>query len=336
MPNVKNQVFRIRIIDELLRKQEWVTTQKMQRDIIHRLGYSVTLRTIQNDIDDMKYSTKLNYNAPIEFNKTRNAHRYTDHAYSINRFALRNEEITALQFYAECLQAFSGYKLFDSFSSGIKKVIDGVVVRNQLKTTTNPRTIIQTDTLVTPAGQEYLEQLVVAIENKLICTLTYQQYGDIAVHTRTAQPLFLKEYRNRWYLLAYRLDKKQLRTYALDRIKSLAVSDKEISSPYDFNPDAYFKYSFGITTPDKKVEKVVLRFSKREAPYIISLPIHPTQIILKNTARSITIQIEVLLSYELIDFILSKTPEVKVISPTSLVRDISLKIEKGLALYKKK
>jgi RIO-like serine/threonine protein kinase len=46
MPNVKNQVFRIRIIDELLRKQEWVTTQKMQRDIIHRLGYSVTLRTM--------------------------------------------------------------------------------------------------------------------------------------------------------------------------------------------------------------------------------------------------------------------------------------------------
>ncbi len=335
MPHTKNQTFRIKIIDDLLSRSTWVKTARIKQVIEEFLTETIAERTIQKDIYDMQHDTRLGYYAPIEYNKKRGAYTYTEKGYTIKNFSLQPEEITALQFYAECLQAFSGYKLFNSFSSGIKKVIEGVQVRKKIKPTTNPKTIIQTDTLITPEGHEYLEDLVYAIDNKLKCQMTYQQYGSVQIHSRILQPLFLKEYRNRWYLLAQRLDNKELRTYALDRIKSLQLTEDPILDPYDFNPELYFKHSFGITTPDSPIEKVVLQFTKVEAPYITSLPIHPTQTIIKQTSRSLTISIEVMISYELYDFILSKTPNVKVLSPYKVVKVITEKLQEALLFYKK-
>jgi len=65
----------------------------------------------------MKEDTRLGYYAPIEYDSKLKAYKYSDPDYSINNFSLTSEEINALQFYAECLQVFSGYKLFDSYTS---------------------------------------------------------------------------------------------------------------------------------------------------------------------------------------------------------------------------
>ncbi|MCW3117951.1 MAG: hypothetical protein JWM28_2033 [Chitinophagaceae bacterium] len=334
MPNTKNQTFRIKIIDDLLTRNKWVKTTRIKEVIESKLIETVSLRTIQKDIDDMKNDTRLGYNAPIIYNKGRGAFCYEDEDYTIKNFSLRPEEITALQFYAECLQAFSGYKLFDSFSSGIKKVIDGVQVRNRIKTSTNPKTILQTDSLITPVGHEYLEILVHAIDDKLKTEITYRQYGSNETQKRILIPLFLKEYRNRWYLLSQRLDNKELRTYALDRIKTVNVTDETLTGGYDFKPDEYFEHSFGITTPDSPIETIVLRFSTAESAYITSLPIHPTQTIVKRTAKYVTISIRVMLSYEVYDFILSKTPEVKVMAPAKVAKAIAEKLKKAADFYK--
>ena len=335
MPETKNPNFRIKIIDDLLSRSKWVKTSQIKKAIESKMNETVSERAIQKDINDMKNDTRLEYYAPIEYNKKRGAYCYTEDNYTIRNFSLRPEEITALQFYAECLQAFSGYKLFDSFSSGIKKVIDGVTVRNRMKPSTNPKTIIQTDSLVTPAGHEYLEELVHAIDEKLKTEIAYQPYESGKINTRILHPLFLKEYRNRWYLLAQKLDKKELRTYALDRIKSVKVTDEIVTSDYDFKPEEYFEHSFGITTPDAPIETIILRFSKAESAYITSLPIHPTQQIIKQTTKYLTISIRVILSYEVYDFILSKTPEVKVLAPAKVANTVAEKLKKAADFYKK-
>jgi len=334
MPRTKNQVFRLRVIDELLNRKKWVKTSHIKKTIEEKLLENVSERTIQNDINAMKNDTRLAYYAPIEYNKSRGAYTYEESGFTINNFSLQPQEITALQFYGECLQSFSGYKVFDSFSSGLKKVINGVQVRSKLKSSTNPKTIIQTDTLVTPEGNEYVEELVYAIDNKIQIEICYLKYGSEVTDERILLPCFLKEYKNRWYLLAFRLDNKEIRTYALDRIKRLVVTDVISSEDLSFNPDHYFKHSFGITTPDAPVEKIILRFNAKEAPYIKSLPIHKTQIIENETDDFIDVSIEVILSYEVYEFILSKTPDVKVMSPIEVAVQIAKKLQNGAELYK--
>jgi predicted DNA-binding transcriptional regulator YafY len=334
MPPLKNQSFRIKIIDDLLSRQKWVKTTTIKRDIELKLMESISIRTIQQDIKDMKENTLLGYYAPISYNKSRGAYSYDDPGYTIKNFSLSAEEVDALKFYAECLQVFSGYKLFNAFTSGIEKVIKGVQTRSIIKPTSNARLIIQTDSLITAKGEEYMGDMVYAIDNRLKCEIDYLPYDKKKIYKRILLPLLLKEYRNRWYLLSARIDSKEIRTYALDRIKTFHVTDEVYEDLREFDHEKYFNHSFGITTPEAKVETITLRFNKKQAPYILSLPIHKTQQVLETTRLTITISITVILSYEVYEFILSKSPDVKVLGPSHLAKNIAEKLKKSASQYK--
>lgn len=333
MPAVKNQTFRIKIIDEMLSRKQWVKTSSIRTAIETRMKEDVSLRTIQQDITDMKNDTRLGYYAPIEYNKSRKAYTYMEKGYSIRNFRLSPQEIDALKFYAECLQVFSGYKLFDAFTSGIEKVIDGVQARKVLKPSSNAKMIIQTDTLVTPKGNEFIGDMVYAIDNRLICDIEYLPFDQKKTARRSILPLLLREYRNRWYLISYRSDIKKIRTYALDRIKKISVTEDTMEELTEFDPAEYFNHSFGIITPEARIETIVLQFAKKQIPYILSLPIHKTQKIIRQTSRSLTISITVMLSYEVYEYILSKSPDVKVIRPARLAKEIATILTKSAKRY---
>lgn len=325
----KNQVFRLKIIDELLQRHKWVKTSKIIEVIEDRMLETFKERTIQKDMHDLQHDTRLGYFAPIAYDHSKKAYMYTDRTYSINNFSLRAEEIDALKFYAECLQVFSGYKIFDSFTSGINKVIKGVKYKNQLKPSTDPKTIIQTDSLKTFEGHEYIEDLVYAIDNRYPVQLTYQPFHKDNPEKRSLLPVYLKEYKNRWYLLAYKFDEGKVKTYSLDRVKGLKINEKQCEVEVGFDPAFYFKHSFGITTPEVPVEKVILGFTEKEAPWIKSLPIHQTQKVERTRAGYYTISIEVTISYELYEYILGKTPEIKVFAPKSLADEIARRLNAG-------
>jgi predicted DNA-binding transcriptional regulator YafY len=333
MPGSKNQTFRIKIIDDLLSRKEWVKTSLIKQTIESKLLEPVSDRTINQDITDMKENTLLGYYAPIIYSRSKRAYSYSEPGYTIKNFALSASEVDALKFYAECLQVFSGYKLFDEFTSGIEKVINGVQTRRKLKPSTDVKLIVQADSLVTAGGGEYMGDLVHAIEEKLICEIGYLPYGRKIAYNRFAIPLLLKEYKNRWYLLASRTDNNEIRTYALDRIINLKVTDDVAKGILTFDPENYFEHSFGIITPDAPVEEIRLRFNKKQAPYILSLPVHKTQKILERTNSGIVISISVILSYEVYEFILSKTPEVEVLSPPHLVQEIAQKLMEAAKFY---
>ncbi len=101
-----------------------------------------------------------------------------------------------------------------------------------------------------------------------------------------------------------------------------------------FDPAKYFNHSFGIITPDAPVETIILQFTKDQIPYILSLPIHKTQKVIKQTSRSLTISITVMLSYEVYEYILGKSPDVKVIKPARLAKEIAEKLQLSAKLYK--
>ncbi len=222
MPTGKNPNFRIRIIDELLSRTKWVKTSTIRKVIETRMAEEISDRTIQQDITDMKEDTRLGYFAPIMYSKSKKAYTYSEEGYTIQNFKLQPAEIDALKFYAECLQVFSGYKLFDAFTSGIDKVIDGVQARKVLKPSSNAKLIIQTDTLVTAKGDEFMGDMVYAIDNRLLCEIEYLPFDQKKISKRNLLPLLLREYRNRWYLISYRPDIRRIRTYALDRIKKFS------------------------------------------------------------------------------------------------------------------
>jgi predicted DNA-binding transcriptional regulator YafY len=185
------------------------------------------------------------------------------------------------------------------------------------------------------AGSEFLSIIVQAIEEGICVEFDYKKYGDVSEKKRIVAPYLLKEYKNRWYILGVASNSGKVQTFALDRISAMILNAQDPKRLVTFDPAHYFKYAFGITTPDKKVERIILEFSASQAPYIKSLPIHPTQKIMQETSKFLQIQIEVIPSYELFEFILGKTPEVRVISPSGIAKTIKNALEKGIKAYRR-
>jgi predicted DNA-binding transcriptional regulator YafY len=332
MPRSKEQFVRYKIIDRELHNKSWVTTSQLKKSIEDFLLESISERAIQKDIKAMQEDTRLGYNAPIEYSKRRGAYRYTDKNYSILRFSLQDNEITALKFYASCLGMYGPYSIFKDFSTAIDKIISGVSLKSKFGERTS-NIIIQTDTIIPIMGSDFLEVIVQAIDESLMIEFEYQKFGESQSKSHTLCPYLLKEYKNRWYVIGCRKGKTSITTFGLDRMSGLKINAEKFSKSNSFDHDKYFKNSFGITRPEYDSQSIVLEFAKSQSEYIKSLPIHSTQQIIKETKSRIQISIDVMPCYELFEYILGKTPDVKVLSPQPIAEEVKRMLTDGLKNY---
>lgn len=331
MPKSKEQHLRLRVIDELFRNRTWVKTKDMVKAIQDKLDESVSVRTIQKDIKDMADDSRLGYYAPIEYDSRKRAFKYTDREYSISNFSLQMHEIAALKFYGACLELYSNAGIFKDFSSAIDKIVSGISLRQRLKKETDPDLIIQTDTVFETTGSQWLELIVLAIDEKCNVRFDYEKFNSNGEkQQRLISPYLLKEYKNRWYVIGKTIAEQNIKTFALDRMANCHHFGGEYLKDEAFDAAGYFKHCFGITALDEPVEQVILEFSREQIPYIKSLPVHPTQKILLESNSRLRISIDVIPSYELFEYILGKMPDVTVVSPPWVVKHIRSQIKAGL------
>ena len=196
-----------------------------------------------------------------------------------------------------------------------------------------------------PQGTQYLSPLLDAIEKQKQIEIHYHKFwGSKEVQIRTIEPYLLKESQRRWYVLALDVDKKLLRVFGLDRIKS--IEDRGIKRMYDPPKDIvhFFDYSFGVWVDNDrtKAEKVILSFKKQggdsffipnPAEYLRAMPLHRSQVFIKDTPEEIILSLKVKITPDFVKEILSYGAYVRVIEPQHLADRIKTEIKNALQLY---
>lgn len=183
-------------------------------------------------------------------------------------------------------------------------------------------------------GTENLHGLLHAIQNRKLISFSYQKFWEELPQTRQAEPLAVKEFKNRWYLLANDLDKKELRVFALDRLTNLDILKTTFTYPDHFDVQEYYKHSFGIIhATDQPVEDVVLSFTPDQGKYIKSLPMHESQQILIDNDKEFRVLMKLQITFDFVMEILSYGSDVKVIQPSHLVQEVVNTLRKALIQY---
>jgi predicted DNA-binding transcriptional regulator YafY len=103
--------------------------------------------------------------------------------------------------------------------------------------------------------------------------------------------------------------------------------------PGDFDPSSYFRSVIGINAPQTDPERVILKFTRSQAQYIITQPIHESQQITEETDEHISFTLNVTPTYEFISMILGWGAEVEVIGPGELRDAIKQVLQKSLVKY---
>lgn len=325
----KNALMRYRIIDRCLTNsaRPYPTKAELQRACEEALYGSyherISASTIEKDMWAMKNESSLGFYAPIAFHRDHRGYHYTDPEYSINDVQLNEEERDAIHFAARTLLQYRDLPVFAQFDQALGKIQDRLSLAPDLDT--GPLAdVVQFETTPAVEGSEFLGRLFAAIRERRLVAIGYKKFGASKSKTYSLAPYLLKEYRNRWYLIAWSAERLDYLTFGLDRVESVEPLEERFAPAPDFSSDRFFEHSIGITELDAEPQRVVLLCSALQARYLDSQPLHKSQHIEYHPDGKITVEITVLQTYELVESILGAGDAVQVLEPENLrnrVRD---------------
>lgn len=180
-------------------------------------------------------------------------------------------------------------------------------------------------------GTENIHGIIHAIQHCYVLKFTHKKHWEESISQREVNPIAIKESQQRWYLIA--LDKKdeKIKTFGLDRISNLFITDTKCK-PIPYNVEKSFQHAFGVETYEKE-EKIVLEFSWQQGNYIKSFPLHESQRILEDNESKVLIEIYIHPTNDIIMELLKYGADVKVIEPVSLQDEIRSRILGMTKLY---
>lgn len=176
--------------------------------------------------------------------------------------------------------------------------------------------------------------LLQAIQQNTVINISHLSYQTGEQKAYTVEPYLLKEFEGMWYLFAYCEDMKAFRTFGLDRIRQIQITDRIFQRRAELEHTAEkFDNVYGLVyepnnNPNAPIEEVRLKVSPVMLPYIQSLPIHSSQSISGNT-----ITLHLIINPELENKIMGYGEHIEVLSPPSLRNKIKERIIQSLSKY---
>lgn len=185
-----------------------------------------------------------------------------------------------------------------------------------------------------PSGGEKLQQVIKAMKENRMISLTYCRYGS-SDKTYTLAPYCVKLFRQRWYLVA-RFEGCMFKTYSFDRIESVELLDEKFKIDEDFDAARFFNDSYGIVVDDKMApERIVLRAYGYERYYLRDLPLHHSQREITSTDEYCDFELTLRPTSDFKAQLLSRGQWVEVLEPQSLADEIVEWHQNAIERYKK-
>jgi predicted DNA-binding transcriptional regulator YafY len=185
-----------------------------------------------------------------------------------------------------------------------------------------------------PQGTDNLYGLLHAIKNRLQIKFTYQKFWEEELSQRLVEPYALKEFKNRWYIMAKDSKDNNIKSFALDRLTNLEITNQTYQYPDNYSIEQSYRYCFGIIRPnDEEPQDIILSFDPFQGKYIKTLPLHDTQQVLVDNDVEMKIKLKLCLTHDLVMELLSFGDNMKVIEPKSLADQIKQAHEKAYRQY---
>jgi len=262
---------------------------------LHSYNFNISKRTFQRDIEDIRSI----YNLDIQYDVSRRVY-----------FIDKDQKPELSERLLEAFDIFNTLNISDRLSDYIHF--------EQRK----------------PMGTENLYGLLHAIKNRHVIEFTYQKYWDGNISGRQVEPYILKEFKNRWYIIASDLKDNLVKSFALDRLSKLNITNKVFTYPKDLNINELYRNCFGITNSNgEEVQEVILSFEPIQGKYIKSLKLHHSQEELIDNETELRIKVKVFITQDFIMELLSYGQNVKVIEPPKLIDELKQSYQSSLNQY---
>jgi len=292
--------------------------------------FGVSRRTVARDLDFLRDEEC----APLAYDDVRHGFRLTDETYTLPPVRISRREAFSFALARKLLAHYETTPLHLDMRSVLDKIAESLggditIEPNWLSEHVGvlPEDRVRID-------PEVWAQLTGFIERREVIRAEYQTFTGR--HSRyDLHPYHLLAYHGNWYVLARNVEKDQVETFALSRFRRIEPGSGRFTRPAEFNPETFARQAFGIVGGEEPI-KVRLLFEPKLAVYITERQWHPTQEFRTRTDGRIEMRLETTGRKELIRWVLSWMPDVKVLAPKSLHDRIVEKLQDGLQAQKER
>ena len=318
---VKN--LRLIEIDRMIRSGTFPSTQEMQKE------FEVSRATIMRDIEFLRDR----YNAPLEYDYEKRGYYYTDPTFFVQSVMLSEAELFSVSVIQPLLSQYSNTPLESSIKNIFSKIsgmlpqdvsVNTAFLENDITFISDPLPKIEEETFT---------KVFASMRNHNTITFSYRSLGKTEYSEYKADVYHVLCQKGNWYILAYEYSHKDIRTFALPRMKNIIVEKSKFSVPKNFKPTDYFDPQFGVWNTNDEPVKIELLFDKNIGTYISERKWHETQKLKQNENGSVILSFESNQLKETLHWIMNFASSVKVLNPPELAEQVKSEAKKIIELY---
>lgn len=348
MPATKNAMTRYALIDQMLSNRHRAysiqdITEKLTERLLEFGQPAVSKRCVEKDLKYLEFDSPFDVEIEEYWITSSDKNdrpykkrciRYADPTFSIFKPKLTADEKTVLSTALETLGSFEGLNNFE-WLNDLKARLD---LEEHSSIISISKNLLTNSTMIA--------RLFTVTRLKQVIDLKYHTFQDYKIRSVCVSPYMLKEYNNRWHLIASAFDTGRILTFPLDRIDDFEVTGKKyLPAPDDLTER--FEDIIGITfNEDRPIEDIVFWVSNKSKDYILTKPLHNSQIAIggekERSLRSVYpsllggrfFKLTCKENYELIRELTSFGAELIVLSPLQIHETIKQQVENMDRLYK--
>jgi predicted DNA-binding transcriptional regulator YafY len=285
----------------------------------------VSWRTIIRDLDYLRDDA----GAPIEYDASRKGYRLEDQTWTLPPVELNAGEVFAFSVARRLVAVFKGTALEMDIGRVFDKIAESLEGRITLdvEALTDRFTVLHEDYVV--QDPEVWSAVAKAVERREELQVTYEKFNG-EEKSYVLRPYHLVSYHGNWYVLAADGADGGIKTFAVSRIHQPEPTGQVFDLPPGLDIKERIERSFGIGAGDT-VRNVRLRFSSQVAAYIRERVWHPKQQVRPRRDGGVDLLLPSANWKELMRWILSWQPDVRVLAPKRLGDRIQEKLKLGLA-----
>lgn len=329
----RGRLFRLLYILDRVRLGDYPNSRTLSEEL------GVSDRTIKRDLDLLRDD----WGAPLEFDHGRNGFYLSESDWipPVGRedvVRLTTGEAVALVLALQTFEAVQGHGLASAFRSLLEKLPH---LLPEPVTVDLPSLVQHISFSFEPVRgdpglvADRLALLRRAIEQRRVLVMRYYTASRDEETQRHLEPYHLRYYDGAWYVVGYCRWRKEVRTFAVDRIRHCEILDETfpLPSPERFSPDTYFGEAWRLQRGAER-QRVVVRFSPEQARFVRGRVWHPTQETREEPDGSLVLAFRVLGLEEIMRWLLQFGSHVEVLEPPALRSAIAKEAERIVAIYR--
>ncbi len=278
----------------------------------------VSPKTIQRDLDHMRNQKNL----PLEYDDKRHGYCFSRPVSEFAPMQLSRGELVALFVAQKALEPLRGTRLQKLVAESVNKIARACPESVTMHWQDMDEAYSVKAAGVLAADTRIFASLLEAVMNHREVTFDYHKLEGSRKEHRHVQPYHVGQLQSGWYLMGHDLARKELRTFALQRMSRLASLRTRFERDPRFSAREYLSSGFGVWSyvPDAERFEVRIRFTGWAGRYVAERQWHPSQSItpMKADTREIEFRAELAGLEEITRWVLGFGRHAQVLSPKKL------------------